>query len=157
MHDVALRLAEAVRRDDGEGVREALAEAPTAALSPARVTRFSGATEDYTPVHLAALLGSTRALSEMITLGIDTDAPALDGTGRARRPLHFAAGMGRAEAVELLLAAGADPNAHDAEGLTPFSSVGRWGDCPAAARRRMWRTLREYGGLSTGQSARQAA
>jgi cytohesin len=72
--------------------------------------------EGSTPLHSAALFGSTECAEVFIVNGADIEAE--DSFGH--RPLHNAAATGQASFVELLIDSGADVNARDKKGLTPL-------------------------------------
>lgn len=61
----------------------------------------------YTPLHIAADEGFTRAAKVLIESGANVNA--IDGRNLA--PLHYASVANRTEMVQLLLSCGADPNA----------------------------------------------
>ena len=79
-----------------------------------------------TPLHYAALINDTNAVSQLLREGINSSA----GDRMGFTPLHFAAEAGSIAAAEILLAAGAEVDAVNRYGNTPlfiavFRSRGR--------------------------------
>ena len=78
-----------------------------------------------TPVHEAALSGSTDGLSMLLRVGADPNFPGFRGMSPLSYLLRFARlsadGVGNvASTVHMLLEAGADPNLADWRGMTPI-------------------------------------
>src|SRR5438477_2824455 len=59
------------------------------------------------PVHVAAMVGNTGAIDELLNGGVNPNLRAVSG----ETPLVFAAAFGKIEAAQLLAAKGADINA----------------------------------------------
>lgn len=76
-----------------------------------------------TPIHIAASLGHTQIVKNLVAHGVDVDV-ALD-TGIT--PLHLAAYEGQMEAVEALIELGANVNAQDKNGETVLHLAKRGG------------------------------
>jgi len=72
-----------------------------------------------TPLTVAAILGHTRIVGQLLDGGAEVNGRNSDG-GTA---LHAAAFLGRAEAAELLLARGAEVNARNQRGETPLDAA----------------------------------
>lgn len=72
--------------------------------------------EEYTPLHVAAMFGCSKAAEALIKLGADVNAVAPDNF----TPLHYAAYGSHANIASLLLAAGADVNAKTTGGVSPL-------------------------------------
>ncbi|CAK4620491.1 unnamed protein product [Aphanomyces euteiches] len=68
-----------------------------------------------TPLHWAAISGSTDTMTPLLTKGADPHFPDSGG----RTALHWAARTNRVECVTILLQHGADPRSRDNDGMTP--------------------------------------
>jgi ankyrin repeat protein len=83
-----------------------------------------------TPMHVAALFGSTNAVNALAEAGATVDPKALDGS----TPLFNTAQRGAVATAEALLARGADVNAQLLDdGLTPLMQAVLRGEAPLAA------------------------
>ncbi|GMF12275.1 unnamed protein product [Phytophthora lilii] len=69
-----------------------------------------------TPLHWAAISGSTDVVEILLRAGADPNFQDV----RGRSPLHWAAKLNKLDVVRLLLRANADPNLQDAEFMTPL-------------------------------------
>jgi ankyrin repeat protein len=69
-----------------------------------------------TPLHWAAISGSTEAVDALLQAGADPNFQ----DARGRSPLHWAARLNKLEVVRSLLRAGAEPNLADGEFMTPL-------------------------------------
>ncbi|GMF29240.1 unnamed protein product [Phytophthora fragariaefolia] len=69
-----------------------------------------------TPLHWAAISGSTEAVDALLKGGADPNFQ----DARGRSPLHWAAKLNKLEVVRSLLVANADPNLADGEFMTPL-------------------------------------
>ncbi|CAH0518124.1 unnamed protein product [Peronospora belbahrii] len=79
-----------------------------------------------TPLHWAAISGSTEAADVLLKAGAD---PNFQDT-RGRSPLHWAAKLNKFEVVRLLLRAGAEANLADGEFMTPLMCAASARDAP---------------------------
>ncbi|KAL3657506.1 hypothetical protein V7S43_017644 [Phytophthora oleae] len=70
-----------------------------------------------TPLHWAAISGSTEAVDALLSSGADPNFQ----DARGRSPLHWAAKLNKLEVVRALLRAGAEPNLADGEFMTPLT------------------------------------
>ncbi|KAG7391586.1 Ankyrin repeat and EF-hand domain-containing protein 1 [Phytophthora pseudosyringae] len=70
-----------------------------------------------TPLHWAAVSGSTETVDALLNAGADPNFQ----DARGRSPLHWAARLNKLEVVRSLLRAGADPNLADGEFMTPLT------------------------------------
>jgi uncharacterized protein len=98
-------------------------------VDPGLVGPFSA--DGFTPLHLAAFFGTTRAVAQLLDRGADPDARGrgwMTGT-----PLHSAVSGQHAEIVRLLLAGGADTNLRQSGGWSPLHSAAHNGDAVTAA------------------------
>jgi len=84
----------------------------------------------YTPLHVAAMNGSTDALYAMLKEGAQVDALA---EKNGLTPLHVACASGRTSCVAALLMNKADANAATTEGLTPLHVAARNGNAGICA------------------------
>ncbi|CAH0482303.1 unnamed protein product [Peronospora belbahrii] len=82
-----------------------------------------------TPLHWAAISGSTEAADVLLKAGAD---PNFQDT-RGRSPLHWAAKLNKFEVVRLLLRAGAEANLADGEFMTPLMCAASARDAPPLA------------------------
>jgi ankyrin repeat protein len=85
-------------------------------LSTRRVASGDHNEEQLTELQLAAQVGHTQDVNEMLVAHADPNAANACGTA-----LHFAARTGQKEIVEILLRAGAKVDARDANGRTPLN------------------------------------
>ncbi|KAG1705323.1 hypothetical protein DVH05_004254 [Phytophthora capsici] len=69
-----------------------------------------------TPLHWAAISGSTQTVDALLNGGADPNFQDV----RGRSPLHWAAKLNKLEVVRSLLRAGAEPNLADGEFMTPL-------------------------------------
>ncbi|KAG7381704.1 Ankyrin repeat and EF-hand domain-containing protein 1, partial [Phytophthora boehmeriae] len=69
-----------------------------------------------TPLHWAAISGSTEAVDALLEAGADPNFQ----DARGRSPLHWAARLNKLDAVRSLLRASAEPNLMDGEFMTPL-------------------------------------
>ncbi|KAG2779544.1 hypothetical protein PC116_g21441 [Phytophthora cactorum] len=69
-----------------------------------------------TPLHWAAISGSTEAVDALLKAGADPNFQ----DARGRSPLHWAARLNKLEVVRSLIRAGAEPNLADGEFMTPL-------------------------------------
>ncbi|KAG2949180.1 hypothetical protein PC118_g25374 [Phytophthora cactorum] len=69
-----------------------------------------------TPLHWAAISGSSEAVDALLEGGADPNFQDV----RGRSPLHWAAKLNKLEVVRSLLRANADPNLADGEFMTPL-------------------------------------
>ncbi|ETM53236.1 hypothetical protein L914_03274, partial [Phytophthora nicotianae] len=69
-----------------------------------------------TPLHWAAVSGSTEAVDALLKAGADPNFQ----DSRGRSPLHWAARLNKLEVVRSLIRAGAEPNLTDGEFMTPL-------------------------------------
>lgn len=100
------KMVMAARNGDEHSFNEALTQHPDVMQTDAW---------DCTPLHFAAIGGSTHIGGMLLKLGAETDAlDAIDET-----PLHFAARTGGVAFCELLIKAGANINAVNKQGETP--------------------------------------
>jgi len=84
----------------------------------------------YTPLHVAAMNGSTDSLYALLKEGATCDA-RVEKSGLT--PLHAACASGRSSCVAALLMNRADPNAVTGEGLTPLHVAARNGNAGICA------------------------
>jgi uncharacterized protein len=77
------------------------------------------AADGWTPLHLAAFFGATRAARELLDRGANPSP--LSRNPMSNTPLHAALAARRLPMVELLLTAGANPTAVAADDLTPLA------------------------------------
>jgi uncharacterized protein len=82
--------------------------------------------DGFTPLHLAAFLGTAECVAILLQVGAD---PAVVASGSMTvQPLHSAAASGNLEASKLLLAAGAPVDATQSGGFTPLHEAANRGD-----------------------------
>ena len=77
-------------------------------------------TQGWTPLHLAACLGHTEAMQDLITNKADIEAKNKHGW----TPLHLATFLGQSEPVQFLLDHQASTEAIDHKGRTPYDIAG---------------------------------
>ena len=90
------------------------------------------ASDDFTPLHLAAFFGHTDAIRALIDAGADVSAEATNSFVESVQPLHSAAANRDRDCSRLLLDAGADVNARQADGFTPLMEAAQVGDAELA-------------------------
>uniref|UniRef100_UPI0021E72B8C ankyrin repeat domain-containing protein n=1 Tax=Salinibacter sp. TaxID=2065818 RepID=UPI0021E72B8C len=98
---------EAIREDDAEAVREALAEG----MDPGVRNEYETSTSEYEDLALA-VARSEEVAELLLEAGAEVSATS-EGELSGMRPIHRAAWEGRAGVVRALLDAGADLNARD--------------------------------------------
>ena len=86
------------------------------AENPKATGAFAG--DGWTPLHLAAFFGHTRAVRLLVERGADPHAVSRNPT--ANTPLHAAAVRGHHDAAAVLIAKGADVNRPAGGGWTPL-------------------------------------
>ncbi|KAL8417878.1 hypothetical protein RB594_001482 [Gaeumannomyces avenae] len=81
----------------------------------------------YTPLYMAALVGSLACLEFLLDRGVDLGS----ATNKAPTAAHAAAAKGHIDCLKLLLGRGADATAEDGDGLTPIhlASMSGYVDC----------------------------
>lgn len=84
------------------------------------------APDGFTPLHLAAWFGHTKAVELLLARGADPRAVAANGT--ALEPLNSAAAAGNTVIVHLLLDRGADVDATQEHGITALHSAAAHND-----------------------------
>jgi ankyrin repeat protein len=84
--------------------------------------------DGFTPLHLAAFLGTPACAAVLLRVGAD---PAAVSSGAMTvQPLHSAAAAGNVDTARLLLDAGAPVDPTQAGGFTPLHEAARRGDEP---------------------------
>lgn len=104
-----------IREDDAIAVADAMKENPDLLNS-----KGGGG---QTPLMASVLMGSTKCVDYLLSLGADTSIPEKDGY----TPMHGAAFQGRAEIAKLLIAEGLDPNEVHSDGYLPVHRAA-WGN-----------------------------
>ena len=85
------------------------------------------ASDEFTPLHLAAFFGHEAAATLLLERGADVNAVARNSELQVA-PLHSAAAGGHSKLVRLLLEHDADPNARQGGGFTPLHAAAQNGD-----------------------------
>jgi len=84
--------------------------------------------DGFTPLHLAAFLGTAECAAILLSVGAD---PAAVASGPMMvQPLHSAAAAGNVDVARLLLDAGAPVDATQSGGFTPLHAAARSGNVP---------------------------
>lgn len=104
-----------IREDDAIAVADAMKE------NPELLNSKGGGGQ--TPLMASVLMGSTKCVDYLLSLGADTSIPEKDGY----TPMHGAAFQGRAEIAKLLIAEGLDPNEVHSDGYLPVHRAA-WGN-----------------------------
>jgi uncharacterized protein len=98
-------------------------------LLAAQPTAVHGrASDDFTPLHLAAFFGHVDAVEVLLEAGADLEAEATNTFVRQVRPLHSAVASRNLECCRMLIAAGADVNVKQGDGFTPLMEAAQVGD-----------------------------
>ncbi len=84
--------------------------------------------DGFTPLHLAAFLGTAKCAA--ILLGVGADPAVVASGAMTVQPLHSAAASGNVEVARLLLDAGAPVDATQSGGFTPLHEAARSGNEP---------------------------
>ena len=94
-------------------------------LQQDHVNANAAATEQFTPLHLAAQNGNKEAVIALQHNGADVNART---ASTQSTPLHLAAKYGQTKVIKTLLRNGADVDAKDLEGWTPLQHAARCGN-----------------------------